>query len=154
MQGRLGNWGKWRIIARIAMNRSLNGAFLFQMGNATTNGVLNDRLKKETRNQTIQRRRCHFHLHFQTVREANLFDCQIILDELQLAGEWDLLRRPPDLECLEKNVHVRKRFNVLGLSPKFDERGNCIERIEQEVRFHLHLQRSQMLSGELPLQLQ
>src|SRR5882757_8917526 len=90
----------WSVVAHgkserisIAMNRCLNGAFLLQMGNAMANGILNNRLKKETRNQTIERPRCHLHLYFQTIRKADLFDCQIILDKLQLACERDLLRR-------------------------------------------------------------
>ena len=44
--------------------------------------------------------------------------------------------------------HLGRRL----LPAQFDQRGDRVQSIEQEMRFHLHLQCLQMRSRELPLQ--
>ena len=103
-------------------------------------GVLDERLENQPRHVGVERLRIDVELHGQPILEANLFDLEVLLQELQflfqrdaggagaIEGEAEQIAEPAD--------HAIRRFGI-----RVHERRDRVERVEQEVRVELRFER-------------
>src|SRR5690349_8951152 len=67
-------------------------------------GILYDRLQQKTRHQAIQGARIDPHLDAEAIGKPYLFDCKIVLHDLQFLGERHFLRCSSLQRALEDSV--------------------------------------------------
>ncbi|MCG3161653.1 MAG: hypothetical protein JMDDDDMK_02850 [Acidobacteria bacterium] len=117
--------------------------------NAVANRILHQLLQGETGNQRGQERASDVELSPQPVREARLFDGDVLPDEFEFFAEWDFIRamaaerRSQDLAQLFDDAHGGLTLVVAH------HHGDGVERVEEKVRVHLRLQRGETRARQL-----
>src|SRR3984885_4872470 len=106
---------------------------------AVANRLLGQRLQNEIGNQQIERRRVDGAPYFEPVREANLFDIEILVEVFHLPFEPNLLDSGA-IEGEAQEIAEARNHAVRCLHITIHERGDSVQRVEQEMRLQLHLE--------------
>src|SRR5262245_37975239 len=110
---------------------------------AMTYRILHSLLQREARYRRGQERVADIEFRPQPIRESRLLDGDVLSDELQFFSEWDFIRamaaqrRPQHLAQLFDDAHGGLTVVVTH------EHRDRVERVEEEVRIHLRLQRGE-----------
>ena len=80
--------------AIVALRSDLQPACGGVDADAMLDGILNQGLKRQARYIDSEKVRWHFHVNFQPIMKACLFDLQILADELELALQGNLVLPP------------------------------------------------------------
>ena len=121
-------------------------------GHAVLDGVLDERLEDQTRHAGVQGFRLDVELHRQAIRETRLLDAEILLEELQLhlQGHFVVARV---VEREPQQIAEVHEGAIRGLDILVHERGDRVQRVEQEMRVELLLKRRQLRLDQLRLEL-
>ena len=114
-----------------------------------TKCVLDERLQQKGRHGHVVTLVSDLIVHLQPVGEAGALEVDIPFHELDLRGKCDelvfrLLDGRPQ-EVAEAEQHLERAVMIL----QTNERGDRVQRIEQEVRLDLELQRVQLRARKL-----
>ncbi len=115
-------------------------------------GVFDERLQHQVGDQRIERVRLHVEHYGQTIPEPGLFDLQILREEIELLLQRDLL----DADVLERDAQQIAQLGdhvVGGIDVAVHQRRDRVERVEEEMRLQLPLQRLQLSLDEMGLEL-
>src|SRR5215475_8880015 len=99
---------------------------------AVLDGILDQRLKCQTRYIDSEKVRWHVHVNFQPVMKACLFDLQILADKLEFALEGDLVLPPFERhaqQVAEADQQMACRIDVF-----LHQDSNGVKTVEQKVR--------------------
>lgn len=121
-------------------------------GDAVLEAVLDERLQQQRRNRRREHRRIAGVAELERVLVALARDAEVVLDERDLVREQR--RRPlSGLDGVAQHVGEPFAEALRGRRIGLDEIGQGVERVEQEVRLHLRLQRAQLGARRRFLQL-
>ncbi len=117
---------------------------LLALSQSVAHRVLHDRLKNHVGNERVRDLRPRIDPDAQPILKANLLDRKIQPQKIQLAPQRDLL----SVHVIQRKSQqiaqaAEHRFGLLSL-PLAHQHHNGAERIEQEVRVHLHFQGAQL----------
>jgi len=129
-------------------------AFFLAMSDAVADGVLDDGLKEEAWNEAMKSAGIDLNVDAKTIGEADLLDGEVVVDDFELLGEPDFLGGSALEGGSENGVEVIEHFGRFALLAEFDERGNGVKGVEEEVRLELHLEGFELGGGELALELE
>ena len=91
-------------------------------------------------------------VHLQAIAEARPLDLEVLVDEIELVLERHHLRADA-IERQPQQVAEPRQHRVGGVDVAVHQRRDRVERVEQEVRVQLPLQRLQLRFGQAGLQL-
>src|ERR1700722_17199722 len=103
--------------------------------------IFDERLKQQARDQSLQRHRREIHFHKQAVLKSDSLNVEIEGDQLDFAVQRNLLRFPSRQSLAQEFTEVgQHRVSFFGsVLPHQDD--DCVERVEEEMRVKLQLQR-------------
>src|SRR5580658_4094713 len=115
--------------------------------------IFDEWLKQQARDQSLQCHRQEIHFHDQAVLKSDSLNVEIEVDQLDFAVERNLLRFPSRQSLAQELTEVgQHRVSFFdSMLPHQDD--DCVERVEEEMRVKLHLQRAQLCLGELTFEL-
>src|SRR5215475_3576720 len=118
---------------------NINHSSHFAVCDSVPNGVFNQWLKEELRNQRVERRRINMRPDGQTILKTDLFNFQILFENFQFLPELYFVRRISGQgaaqQAAESEKHPISRVNIPS-----HQHGDAVERVEQKVRMQLHSQ--------------
>ena len=139
-------------IVRSTGSGDLHPPWLDARRDAMADGVLHQRLQDQMGHACIQRLWRDVHHDRQPVLQARLLDLEVGLEKGELLAQRHLLRLLV-LEGGAQEVAEAGDHSPGGLRFGGDERRDRVQRVEEEVRLQLHLERLQPRLGEAPRQL-
>src|SRR4029453_16465550 len=122
------------------------------LGNAVADGVLDERLEDQAGDDRLARLLAGIDGHPETIAVPRALDRQVRVEKLQLALERYLLNvrglEGPSQELGQLRKHQIRRLDVLT-----HQSGDRVQRVEEEVRVKLHLQRLDLRMRQRGLEL-
>src|SRR5262249_41674287 len=119
---------------------------------AVLDRVLDERLQDHPRHFAVERVGFDRHADSETILEARLFDVEVLLQELGLFLQRHL-RLAAAIERDAEQIAQPADHSVGGIRIAVHERGNGVQRVEQEVRVQLRLERLEARLDDLRLEL-
>src|SRR5690242_17188260 len=113
--------------------------------------VLDQRLKDQSRNLGIHRSWIDLIVNRQPILKPCLLDFEILLQKLQFL----LKRHARGIRSRERDaeqVGEATDHSIGGVWLRVNQRGNCVQRVEQKVRVELRLERLQSRFGQSRLE--
>ena len=114
--------------------------------------VLDERLQDEVRHERVERLGLDVEADNQAVGEARLLDLDVLREEVQFRLQWDFLLADV-LERQPQQIAQTHERPVGGLDVAVHQRRNGVQRVEQEVRVELLLERLELSFDEPGLEL-
>ena len=117
---------------------------------AVTDGVLDERLQEQMRDARVEDGGIDVDRDAEPIAEARLLDRQIRLQDLDLLFDADFLRVRPEAHSQQVAQSIDHDVGRLDVAPH--QARDRVQRVEQEVRLELPLQRLELRLGEARLQ--
>jgi len=109
---------------------------LFRFSDAMPNGILYEGLQNESRDRTAGAIRINLKFKSKAVSKTSLLNADVVLDELNFAGERDFVR----VHFIQRNAEqfTQAQEDILSSVGIFVDQGrSSLKRIEQEMRMKL-----------------
>ena len=120
--------------------------------NAVLDGVFDERLEHKVGHQRVERVRLHVEHNGQTIPEARLFDLQVLREEIELLLQRHFLHADVLQRHAQQVAQLRDHV-VGGIDVAVHQRRDRVERVEQEVRLQLPLQRLELRFDQMRFEL-
>src|SRR6266850_2486583 len=117
------------------------------------NRVFDERLEDQIGYLGVERFGLGVHHRCEALPEPNLLDVEVVSQELQLLLQRDLLRTRAIEHPPQQIAQPGQHADGEGILTGANELADGVQRIEQEVRLELHLERFQARRGELGFEL-
>ena len=118
---------------------------------AVAQRVLDERLHDERRDACAGGVRREIDRHGEPIAESHALDVEVLLDEPHLLAER-LVRGPRVEDVPQQVAEARDQPDDAGIVARTGERGDAVERIEEEVRLKLRAERVEPRGRELRLE--
>ncbi len=122
------------------------------LGHAVLDRVLDERLQDEVGHERVERLGLHVEAHDQAIGEARLLDLEVLRQEVELRLERDFLLADV-LERQPQQVAQPHERAIGGLDVAVHQRRDGVQRVEEEVRVELLLERLELGLDEPRLEL-
>ena len=122
------------------------------LGHAVLDRVLDERLQQERGQQRIERLGFDVEPHDQSIGESRLLDFEVLREEIELRLQRAFVLAQVLERHAEQIAEAHQRA-IRGVDVAMHQRRNRVQRVEQEVRLQLMLQRGHLRLDELGLEL-